>query len=168
MGPVGSTQGVSRLDGVRRWNSLRAVEGYPLVAFASLSEQDILAGWWDSAVVAMSAADLAARYGGEEFAVLLPDTDAAGALGMAERVCAAVRALGVVHDAAPGGVATVSVGVAVVWPQPPGGGSGQSAADLVRLADQALYRAKAAGRGRVCCDAEPCAEAGMPVLALGG
>jgi len=112
-------------------------------------------------------ADLAARYGGEEFAVLLPDTDTAGALGMADRVCAAVRVLGVLHEAAPGGVATVSVGVAVVWPQPPGGGGGQSAADLVRLADRALYRAKAAGRDRVCCDGEARAGAGLPVLAAG-
>ncbi len=113
-------------------------------------------------------ADLAARYGGEEFAVLLPDTDGAGALGMADRACAAVRALGLVHEAAPGRVATVSVGVAVVWPQPPGGGDGQSAADLVQLADQALYQAKAAGRDRVCCDGAARAGAGMPVLAPGG
>ncbi|MBN8875125.1 MAG: diguanylate cyclase [Rhodospirillales bacterium] len=62
-------------------------------------------------------ADLGARYGGEEFVVLLPDTDHAGALHMAERIRLAVRALAKPHPESPHGFVTVSLGVATAWPQ---------------------------------------------------
>ena len=91
-------------------------------------------------------ADLAARYGGEEFAMLLPGTDHAGATALAERVRAAVRDLNIDHPGAATGIVTVSIGVAVVWPQR----SEQGAQRLVQMADKALYQAKAAGRDRVC------------------
>ena len=91
------------------------------------------------------AADLAARYGGEEFAVLLPDTDISGAMAFAEWVRDAVRHLGVAHRTSPGRVVTLSVGVAVIWPQR----DGQTMQDLVQVADAALYEAKANGRDRV-------------------
>ncbi|WGG49588.1 diguanylate cyclase [Rugamonas sp. DEMB1] len=90
--------------------------------------------------------DLAARYGGEEFVCLLPDTDAAGALAMADKVEAAVRALGLEHaDSTVDAVVTVSIGVAAVATA----GLIDSQA-LLRRADQALYRAKTQGRGRAC------------------
>ncbi|MES2116053.1 MAG: diguanylate cyclase [Pseudomonadota bacterium] len=88
--------------------------------------------------------DLAARYGGEEFACLLPDTNGAGALAMAEELRLAVAALAMEHDDSPvAGHVTISVGVAVTHPQADG-----DCAALLRLADQALYRAKDAGRNR--------------------
>ena len=81
--------------------------------------------------------DLVARYGGEEFAVVLPDTDYSGAMVLAERCRRAVAAAGWPHRPV-----TVSVGVATLAAD---GGP----ADLVREADQALYRSKQAGRNRV-------------------
>lgn len=86
--------------------------------------------------------DLAARYGGEEFLVLLPDTDLAGTLLIAERIRQAVENLAI--PAAPGETLTVSLGAACVRPGP-----GESLEGLCRAADQALYQAKAEGRNRV-------------------
>ena len=89
--------------------------------------------------------DVAARYGGEEIAVLLPQTDAAGAFAAAERLRQAVEALGVAHAGSPAGQVTVSIGVASFAPFD---GAGDPAR-LVRRADRALYAAKAAGRNQV-------------------
>ncbi len=91
--------------------------------------------------------DLAARYGGEEFVCLLPDTDEAGALSLAEavrqRVPADVSALGSQKPAWPR--VTVCIGVATR-----SANYHRSAADLLFQADQNLYRAKAGGRDAVC------------------
>ncbi len=89
-------------------------------------------------------ADLPARYGGEEFVLLLPDTDAAGALAVAECIRAAVRALAIPHAGSEFGVATVSIGAAAMTPDRP-----QGPAALVEAADAALYQAKRAGRNSV-------------------
>lgn len=86
--------------------------------------------------------DLAARYGGEEFAVVLANTDLAGAVQMGETIRAAIERLAIPHPAT-GGVVTISVGVATL---PKGSGPAEA---LVKHADEALYRAKAAGRNTV-------------------
>ncbi len=88
-------------------------------------------------------ADLACRYGGEEFAALLPETDPSGAQLLAERLRRRVEQLAVPleHEVAH---FTVSVGVASATPC-----VGQSAIDLLELADECLYQAKHAGRNRV-------------------
>jgi diguanylate cyclase (GGDEF)-like protein/PAS domain S-box-containing protein len=86
-------------------------------------------------------ADIAARYGGEEFVALLPDTDAAGALAVAETFREAVRAINIPHRGSPHRRVTVSIGVATV----PGAGI-DSPGQLVRKADEALYQSKATGR----------------------
>ncbi|MCK9367085.1 MAG: sensor domain-containing diguanylate cyclase [Metallibacterium scheffleri] len=86
-----------------------------------------------------------ARYGGEEFAIVLPGIDAAMALAVAERVRKTVFAARIVHTATPLGRISLSVGAASLIPMPK-----HSARLLVRLADQALYRAKHAGRNRAC------------------
>jgi diguanylate cyclase (GGDEF)-like protein len=91
------------------------------------------------------AGDLVARYGGEEFAVLLPDTDSAGAQNLAEELRRSLEQLALPHDAAPEGRVTASFGTAAMVPAP-----GQSAEELIETADLALYRAKAEGRNRVC------------------
>jgi diguanylate cyclase (GGDEF)-like protein len=85
-----------------------------------------------------------ARYGGEEFVVLLPESDHAAAMALAERIRAAVEA----HpfeggDTQPGGAVTVSLGVAA-FP-----GDGPDGEALLARADAALYHAKEHGRNQV-------------------
>ena len=100
--------------------------------------------------------DLVVRVGGEEFALVLPDTDEAGAVLVAERVRRAVRD----RLRAPDGTAvTASFGVAS-WPK-----HGLDAEVLLDHADQAMYAAKRLGRDRTLCfgldlpaAAEPLAE----------
>lgn len=88
--------------------------------------------------------DLAARYGGEELCVLLFDVAPAHVADTAERLRAAVEALQIEHTASGcSACVTVSVGAAVVLPAP-----GRTPEGVVQLADEALYRAKAAGRNR--------------------
>jgi diguanylate cyclase (GGDEF)-like protein len=89
--------------------------------------------------------DTVARYGGEEFACLLPKTALPGAVSIAERMLAAVRALSIEHVAsAVEPWVTISLGVASVAPA-----RDLSPAGLLRAADEALYAAKLAGRARV-------------------
>ena len=93
--------------------------------------------------------DLVARYGGEEFTILLPNTDLNGASIFAERVRAAVVALGIKHASSEIGLyVTISLGVATLHPQ-----QRDSSRKLVEMADSALYKAKRGGRNRVeVCD----------------
>lgn len=89
-------------------------------------------------------ADLGARYGGEEFACVLADTDLQGGLQVAERIREAVSALDLQQPDSTEGRVTISAGVCSVhtrWPVEP--------MALLRQADEALYRAKRAGRNRV-------------------
>ena len=87
--------------------------------------------------------DLAARYGGEEFVLLLPDTYADGAEDVAQRLLAAVDALGIPHAASPTtDHVTLSMGIATGLPGTPGWNQ------LIDQADNALYQAKAGGRHR--------------------
>jgi diguanylate cyclase (GGDEF)-like protein/PAS domain S-box-containing protein len=88
--------------------------------------------------------DLLARYGGEEFVVVLPNTDSAGAKRCAEQMRRAVEMLDIPHTGNPHAVVTVSIGCATLTPQPD-----SACTDLLQAADDALYRAKSAGRNRV-------------------
>lgn len=88
----------------------------------------------------LRTSDAVARLGGEEFIAVLPDTDLAGALALAESLRSAVEA----HVDPLYGTITVSIGVAVET------GMATEGASLLRCADEALYRAKAEGRNRVC------------------
>ncbi len=87
-------------------------------------------------------ADLAARYGGEEFALVLPDTDPAGARGFALSVLSRIDGLGIAHAASPV-AAVVSASLGAVSLVPSGEISPEGA---LEVADQLLYDAKAAGR----------------------
>jgi two-component system chemotaxis family response regulator WspR len=88
--------------------------------------------------------DVAARYGGEEFVVVLPNTQASGALAVAKVLRARIEALRIQHVESPTGLITISLGVASSEP-----GERLSADDLLKAADNALYCAKRAGRNRV-------------------
>jgi diguanylate cyclase (GGDEF)-like protein len=88
------------------------------------------------------ASDLAARYGGEEYALILPGTAAEDAQGLLEQVRSGLAALAIPHEASPFGRITMSFGIACHA----SGGEFGSPEELLVAADQALYRAKAAGR----------------------
>jgi diguanylate cyclase (GGDEF)-like protein len=91
-------------------------------------------------------ADLVARYGGEEFVMLLPDTDAKGALRVAKQVQDKISLLKIPHAYSQvAGQITISMGVATVIP-----GDNQTQLDLVNSADDLLYAAKRNGRNRIC------------------
>jgi len=89
--------------------------------------------------------DFVARYGGEEFAVLMPDLDQTAALTMATRLVDAVRIAQIEHPCVPSGRLSISCGVVTAHPHADEGGIDH----FIRAADQALYRAKAAGRNQV-------------------
>lgn len=85
--------------------------------------------------------DAIARYGGEEFAVILPATEVAGALLVAEHLRRRVERLGIPNpESKASRVVTVSCGVATTIPSVE-----QDPSELLRRADEALYRAKRAG-----------------------
>jgi two-component system, cell cycle response regulator len=86
--------------------------------------------------------DSVGRYGGEEFLILAPSSDGKGALGLAERVRTAIEAKPLIVDGKTISV-TASFGVAVSAP-----GRLLDVQQIVRAADDALYRAKANGRNR--------------------
>jgi len=94
--------------------------------------------------------DLVARYGGEEFAVILPDTDLHGARQLAEAMRVAVERLALTHGAGQGGVVTLSIGAACHIP----GRDELASVAVLKAADDALYRAKAAGRNCVAAELE--------------
>jgi diguanylate cyclase (GGDEF)-like protein len=89
--------------------------------------------------------DLVARYGGEEFAVALPETTIGGAVMVAEKIRLAIHELNIPHLSASGDRVTISIGIASAAP-----GFDNPPDDLIHAADQALRRAKAEGRDRVC------------------
>ena len=91
-------------------------------------------------VTRMRGSDAAFRIGGEEFAILLTETDKAGALAMAERLRQTTEGMKFFADGA--GI-TLSLGVATL---PVDARDGE---DLLRRADRALYEAKNAGRNLV-------------------
>jgi diguanylate cyclase (GGDEF)-like protein len=89
--------------------------------------------------------DLVARYGGEEFVALLPQTAVAGSITTAEAMRSAVEQLRIRHEGSSLARVSLSIGIASIIP------SGTDTLEsLMRSADEHLYRAKLAGRNRVC------------------
>lgn len=93
--------------------------------------------------------DTVARYGGEEFVIVMPDTHLDGAAYRAEILRKKVESRGMPGREAPVRM-TVSIGVAAFVSGPPH--------ELVKSADQALYRAKKEGRNRVAVNTMQTAE----------
>lgn len=88
--------------------------------------------------------DIACRFGGEEFALVLTEANLNGALQRAEILRQQVKELSVEYGGQLLSAISVSIGVAV-YPE-----HGASMIEVMRAADQALYRAKREGRDRVC------------------
>jgi diguanylate cyclase (GGDEF)-like protein len=95
----------------------------------------------DDLIESSRACDMVSRWGGEEFLLLLPGVEVAGARTLAERIRRRIETARHVCCGVPVSV-TVTVGLAVVHP-------GDAVEDVIRRADEALYRGKAAGRNRV-------------------
>jgi diguanylate cyclase (GGDEF)-like protein len=93
--------------------------------------------------------DSVVRYGGEEFLAVLPGTDLAGGVQVAERMRAAFAATSLPSRCGAGHVATTaSFGVACA--SVGDGGAHPSLSELIAAADELLYEAKRGGRDRVC------------------
>ncbi|AYA69250.1 GGDEF domain-containing protein [Acinetobacter sp. WCHA55] len=89
--------------------------------------------------------DFVARYGGEEFVVLLPETDAHGAYAVASNIYRAIERLEIPHEMSEvSPFVTISLGITVFK-----GEVDLSKVELLRIADQALYRAKQLGRNQI-------------------
>ncbi len=100
--------------------------------------------------------DTVARYGGEEFIILLPETDSTGARQVAEKIRAEIESLHMPNpDSTVCPYVTISLGVTTVVPE--------VKADpniYIKLVDEALYRAKNAGRNRISIAVPPDAGTG--------
>lgn len=90
----------------------------------------------------LRASDVIARLGGEEFAMVLPDTDQEGARSIAQSIVDGMAA----QDDPLVGRITVSAGIATMREAP------DSAHEMLRRSDAALYEAKGQGRNRVCVE----------------
>jgi diguanylate cyclase (GGDEF)-like protein len=102
---------------------------------------EVLRGFSGVLREAVRETDFVARYGGEEFAVLLPKTHLAGALTVAERICSGLKALRV----GPWAIrVTASFGVSS-FP----GRQVNTSEQLVKTADDALFRSKHEGRDKI-------------------
>lgn len=86
--------------------------------------------------------DILARFGGDEFAIILPHTDAGGAVAVAERVLRRVRALAIPSDEEAAIRCSISIGIAEFR------GDDVTANDLIRRADERLYLSKRQGKNR--------------------
>jgi diguanylate cyclase (GGDEF)-like protein len=92
------------------------------------------------------AGDMVARYGGEEFCIILPNTEVAGGMEIAEGLRSAVRQAEIPHlHSAVSSWVTISLGVSGSIPC-----ASDSVESFIQRADSALYQAKANGRNRAC------------------
>jgi diguanylate cyclase (GGDEF)-like protein len=87
--------------------------------------------------------DFLCRYGGEEFAVLMPETDAKGAMVVAERLRRAVGSGDILFE---GGAVHITASAGIYGAVP---SEDEKLEDFVRRADAALYEAKLSGRDRI-------------------
>lgn len=93
-------------------------------------------------------ADLAARYGGEEFAIILPNTNAKGALFIAENIACKLAQKQLPHQASPvSQYVTCSMGISTTIPR-----TKKSSTCMIKTADRLLYQAKKSGRNQIAID----------------
>ena len=87
--------------------------------------------------------DVVARHGGEEFVIVMPETREDVAATRAEELRSEIAALRLTYNGQDLGAITVSVGVVCSLR------STETAEELVRIADHAMYEAKQGGRNRI-------------------
>ncbi|MFC1671446.1 diguanylate cyclase [Spirochaetota bacterium] len=91
------------------------------------------------------AGEMVARYGGEEFVAVIPSVKHEDALKLGELICSTIEEMKIPHECSEGFIfLTVSAGVATIVPS-----DELTSADLIRMADRELYRAKHEGKNRV-------------------
>ena len=130
-GPLDSPFAIVMLD-LDHFKDLNDRHGHPV--------GDVVLQWLGGLLrTAARRSDFVARYGGEEFVAILRDAGLDDGLAWAERLRLEIRA-----ESPPGLAETVTATLGVAAWEP-----GESARDVVRRADEALYRAKRAGRDRV-------------------
>jgi two-component system cell cycle response regulator len=95
-------------------------------------------------VAAARGGDTLYRYGGEEFLCIFPEQSIDCGNIAVERMRSAVEALAIPHAESPTGLLTISAGMAVLDPD-----RSTIASDVLKAADEALYRAKERGRNRI-------------------
>ena len=92
------------------------------------------------------AGEMVGRYGGEEFILVLPGASVQSAVRTAERLKDLVNSEGIAHEKSQiGGIITVSQGVVSMMPD-----AELTPGDIIKRADDALYKAKHEGRNRIC------------------
>jgi two-component system cell cycle response regulator len=94
-----------------------------------------------------SNSDWVARYGGEEFLAVLPETPFDGAMAVAEKIRSLISAT---PFATRGGQARVTASLGVVSTGPNGPDISLKIDEMIKTADECLYRAKSSGRDRSC------------------
>ncbi|MBB5144351.1 sensor domain-containing diguanylate cyclase [Desulfovibrio intestinalis] len=104
----------------------------------------------------LRSTDCLFRYGGEEFVVVMPGTDDAGAMVIAERLRKAVYDLNIPHSESPWGRVTISIGVRAIEAVCAYCEMSTNE-EIVKAADEALYRAKANGRNAIASSSQICA-----------
>ena len=114
--------------------------------YGHLAGDNILRRVADSIKCSIRMSDDVFRYGGEEMVITLPDQDINTTITVAEKVREGIESMGIEHRGTAIGILTISCGVAAFdmeklenkWE------------DILENADKALYRAKSAGKNRVC------------------
>lgn len=106
---------------------------------------DVLTAFAERMRAAMRPSDLLGRFGGEEFAVLLPGTTSDEAMRIADRL----RRIASTHPVALGDGLSLDITISIGGVSRPCSAQGAQLKELFRLADGALYEAKAAGRNRL-------------------
>lgn len=125
------------LSDIDRFKTINDTFGHPVGDVVIKSVADALQA-------ALRDSDYLARYGGEEFAIVLTETNAKSALKAAERLRKIISSLNI-RSSAKHICTTMSFGVASLNHK-----ENNEIDDLIRMADNALYRAKETGRNRCC------------------